>query len=64
MILCQRIHLYSLRSKFIFKKIDVEEQKITGVSCLHCSKTKQISESTGEEVPWMGNFPVIRGTNV
>jgi hypothetical protein len=27
-------------------------------------KPRQISESTGEEVPWMGNFPVIRGTDV
>jgi hypothetical protein len=26
-------------------------------------KTKQISESIGEEVPWRGNFPIIRGND-
>ncbi len=29
---------------------------------IHCpKKTKQISKSIGEEVPWRGNFPVILG---
>jgi hypothetical protein len=31
---------------------------------LHCSEKKQISESIGEEVPWRGNFQIIRGNDV